>query len=1016
MKKNMIKRVLSTVMALSMTGSMITLVQAAEPQPNQENDTITWYQNENYEGDISWFNVEEYAGNDDTGTKNVIKKVADPADPENGNNVLMAAGVGKTSERFPTQTAVSLYQGELQFIPSKRGATGAEELGLKGYLVFETKAYFAAGIKDYMDNGEAFFQPSRDITSYHQNAMFDTVRMRGWNNYIRISDNKEGGGKLKDVQYDTWNTWKYVYDCDTKEAWFYLNDELYYNDFVSEKSGVNQSYHPAINVGIRFFTYGGKSKKLVPENLLYFDDTKCYNYIPAAGTDVKFNSATGKVDISFKTEIPALTAENLLLKNNGEAADLNRVVSNLTLADDKLSASFDVDLTKLNGNSYTVALTGVKDRFDQDVTMDELALTLPDAGAAVESIDYETGIVRLKFATPTDTFTLDNVVVKENGTAVSGKVTNVTLSETSDYADVTVDMSNIGAAATTVELTGVTDRFGQTVALNGNTAIAAPEFAFEAMNVENANAVYTFNQKIGYAAADNITVKDEKGSAVSNAVAEVTAADKTVTVKFTDKVKYGKEYMIDFNGLKDVYSSEINVTDQSYTTILANVLYDDDYSTLNPDEFDLKQQNGYSDPETQEQTNDLYKSFISQTDDPTNPENKVATVYSTGKTDKRYPYATAIAIAKSELMTKLSGLATGSKTDNYICYETDMYLSSDLLSVIGSSAVKGLYLGVGPRADGYNAYPMFFNTSIVSNGSEFAYASSSYPDMARIAFKADTWNNFKFIIDHKNGKVSYFVNDVPMFIDYESSNMHYTNNSCAGITLWYDRKNSNNYLIPENKIFFDNTKVYEVKKRSGVTEIRPNSFTRSVEIEFNTPVTENSLNKIRIFDDAGEITEAISKRTLSADGYVAELFFTDSLVADKTYSINFDADFTDMYTQPANIANGTYTYTVPKSKSIFVVDNSLKCIFDDNGIPTVSFKVDSYDSESSAWIGVGFYDKYNSLIDYASDTISEVTAQKDVTYTLTRDCSEAVKYGLFVWNGIDTMVPLQRAEFKQIVK
>ena len=74
------------------------------------------------------------------------------------------------------------------------------------------------------------------------------------------------------------------------------------------------------------------------------------------------------------------------------------------------------------------------------------------------------------------------------------------------------------------------------------------------------------------------------------------------------------------------------------------------------------------------------------------------------------------------------------------------------------------------------------------------------------------------------------------------------------------------------------------------------------------------------------------------------------------------------------------------------------------------------DSESSAWIGVGFYDKYNSLIDYASDTVSNVTEEKDITYTLKSDCSEAVKYGLFVWDGIDTMVPLQRAEFKTIIK
>lgn len=176
MKKNMIKRVLSSVMALSMTGSMITLAQAAEPQSVQENDTITWYQNENYEGDISWFNVDEYAGNELRGTRSVLKKVKDPADPEGNNYVLMAAGVGKTSPDYPKNTSISLYQGDLQPIPSVRGTLNADQLNLKGYLVFETKAYFDKGLNPYINKAyDTFLQPSVTTNSYHQYAMFNSI-------------------------------------------------------------------------------------------------------------------------------------------------------------------------------------------------------------------------------------------------------------------------------------------------------------------------------------------------------------------------------------------------------------------------------------------------------------------------------------------------------------------------------------------------------------------------------------------------------------------------------------------------------------------------------------------------------------------------------------------------------------------------------------------------------------------------------------------------------------------------
>jgi len=440
------------------------------------------------------------------------------------------------------------------------------------------------------------------------------------------------------------------------------------------------------------------------------------------------------------------------------------------------------------------------------------------------------------------------------------------------------------------------------------------------------------------------------------------------------------------------------------------VLYEDNYSSFDETKFDNKE--AFGSGVDGDKNNYYTKSYIKQSTDPKDPLNSVANVYGTGKTDTKYPYATTMSISQAALVDTLkSKTSLNSRTDDLICYETDLYLSSDLLTKIGSNCSYGISLGVTSRATGYNAYPMLFNSTIVSTGTKFKFLS--YTEMVNtVEFEPDTWTNFKFIVDHKNGTVNYYINNVCVFYNLKILDQcwAFTNGGSYGISMWYKKSGASsvNDLIAADQVYFDNTKVYEMIRKAGITNVTSNAKTKTVEIEFNTPVASDELNKIYIADGNGEVLSAITNKVLSGNGYNATITLSSELISNHVYYINFRSGMKDINYQPIIVADNTYSYISAKSDSVYVVDGSISSI--GGAAPTVSFKLNSYVDNAPAWIGVGFYDQYNSLVGVSCENVN-ITGETEKSYTIAGDCSAATRFGIFVWDNIDTMKPLQAAEF-----
>ena len=1013
MKKNS-KRVLSALLALSVTGSVGIVGFAEEtelPQgviriQQEENSSIPVgayvFQDENYEGDfLEGFDITEWNGPNDTGTMAVVSKAVDPVNSE--NHVLSAKGEGKTSTRYTDRTAVPLYQGVLNpknanhdknYTPASLGYT-------KGYVVFEAKAYFDKKFVDEYGTYHVCFQPSESRTAYHRLAPFDEATLSSVK-YFQVTSNQNLTGTQtsvrKNLNCNQWYTYKFIYNCGTNESEYLINNELIWKGTASRI--------PSIAAGMKFF-----SPNLIGANVAYFDDVKSYWYCPAPGATAEFNAANDMVAIKFQTAVTSFTADNVTVSKDNAAVE--NAVTEVALAEDGLTANVTIDSTKIADGGYSLSLTNVKDCFDQDVVLAEpLELSLPSPGATM-TFSSADRIVRLDFTTGvTSDLTIENIQVYENGTAITGKVSDIVTANDKSYAEFKLDCSEIGAKNTTIALVGLTDKFNQAVTVVGDSVIHAPAFTVTDSEIADNAMTVTFSNTVSSFTSDNLTVTDTDERIVNNAISNVSFDGKTATIKFGASVKGDKEYTIAIQGVRDEFSSSLAKTEKGLLLPVKVTLYHDDYTDFNEESFDNKQPYGNG-ADGNNISNHYTMSYIQQTVDPLDSTNKAVTVYGTGKTDTRYPNVTTLTIAQASLYDVLKNKTSkDNNTDNLIVYETDMYLSDALLDKLSTAtAVNGICLSPSPKANGDAKRPLINNTSIVSKDGKFKMISSD-KTFTPVEFNAKTWVNFKYVVDHKNNKFSIYINDSCALLNYSmnAQNIEYFKDGCAGIAMYYKGASADN-LIQQNEIYFDNTNVYELPITAGVTSVNYNPSSKTATVEFNTPVTSSVVDKIYISDDAAEIVNAVIKADVSADGYCAILTLSDKLMANRTYYVNFRAGMYDVNGQPIYADDNTYSFTTAKSKSVYVVDGTIASTGGAN--PTVSFKLNSMVDGASAWIGIGFYDQYNQLIGLASDNVT-VTGETQKEYTIKDDCTNAIKFGIFVWDNVDNMLPLQRAEFTEI--
>ena len=330
----------------------IALFNARYEDYGTKTEDMIIYQNEDYEGDfIDNFDAFEWENATPRGLMAKVSKVADPENPD--NHVLMVDGSKNTNERYPKNTCVAFYQGEMNTRTMGYNQFTPEGLGFEdGLLVFKIDAYFKREMKDYITRGDRYYLiPSSDRSAYHKYCAFDGCYFRSRDNdTFSIQSNVIEKGYA--AEYDKWHTFTFVYDCKTQKAGYYVDGTLVWYDKT------NSAWRLSLAVGFKLFMFDS----LVPENMCYFDNVQILRPLKDAElTSAEFNHTTGKVELAFSSMMDKREIEKIKLKNSA-GNDVSDYIQDIEISEDGKTAYLVLNKTKLAAETeYSVFIPGGND-------------------------------------------------------------------------------------------------------------------------------------------------------------------------------------------------------------------------------------------------------------------------------------------------------------------------------------------------------------------------------------------------------------------------------------------------------------------------------------------------------------------------------------------------------------------------------------------------------------------------------------------------------------------------------
>lgn len=330
----------------------IKLFNARYEDYGTKTEDMIIYQNEDYEGDfIDSFDAVEWGNTTPRGLMAKVSKVVDPENPN--NHVLMVDGSKNTNERYPKNTCVAFYQGEMNTRTMGYNQFTPEGLGFEdGLLVFKIDAYFKREMKDYITRGDRYYlMPSSDRSAYHKYCAFDFCYFRARDNdTFSIQSNVLEKGYA--AEYDKWHTFTFVYDCKTQKAGYYVDGTLIWYDKT------NSAWRLSLAVGYKLFMFDC----LIPENMCYFDNVQILRPLKDAElASAEFNHTTGKVELAFSSMMDKREVEKIKLKNNA-GEDVSDCIQSIEISEDGKTAYLVLNKTKLTAETeYSVFIPGGKD-------------------------------------------------------------------------------------------------------------------------------------------------------------------------------------------------------------------------------------------------------------------------------------------------------------------------------------------------------------------------------------------------------------------------------------------------------------------------------------------------------------------------------------------------------------------------------------------------------------------------------------------------------------------------------
>ncbi len=331
------------------------------------NGTVTYY-SEDYQGDFeNGYSFYDCWDNNVDGfeTRTAgIQKVKDPINPDGDNYVMniysadsdgnsMIQGV-RTGSRY--KTTVYLYNDS-----NIKNITKLSSLSDDGIIVLRTKFLAKPEVFNYFRNGFYILPTTTRSSTDRYGGMTNEweISIKKGKDNIIFAQNIMDKDKQIYLDYNSWHDIVYVFDIKTNTAKYYVNDTL----VMTQKYNGN-TYVPILQGGLKVFYPGNSEKTLLPEGLLFIDDTSII------GTSEKaeylggyYNQGDCLITLSFATTMDLEQLKKVQLFSEQE--DVSEIIDNISLSDDGKTAFIQLNKTEIvPEKNYSLTIPGdVKDKF-----------------------------------------------------------------------------------------------------------------------------------------------------------------------------------------------------------------------------------------------------------------------------------------------------------------------------------------------------------------------------------------------------------------------------------------------------------------------------------------------------------------------------------------------------------------------------------------------------------------------------------------------------------------------------
>ncbi len=508
-------------------------------------------------------------------------------------------------------------------------------------------------------------------------------------------------------------------------------------------------------------------------------------------------------------------------------------------------------------------------------------------------------------------------------------------------------------------------------------------------NVADSIGTLTLNHAITEADLANITVADSTGTAVTPSKS-LSADGKVVTLSFGDSLKSEATYTVSAASLMDEFGQTLSVSTFTFTAPkkLISYLFQNDYSS-------------------EKKVKEYESGITSLSEDPENSANQVLKITASGTaiTEDNVLDVFNVALTDVPSNTFAQNNYTSGKP---VIYEMKLYVPNDTVHMSGNSfGYNGLRIGPAVNSDPKSYNLMFrmglnqFNVGKAVADGKVAVANGKW-ESPNTTITTNAWHTFKWITT--GSTISMWIDGSSVVVDQAAT---FTSSSkMNGIKI----STSTGATLQEGStLYVDDVKVYQVADTFELTRATYDAATGTVLVSTGSQPTDTTINNIKLMNGDADVSGSITARAWDPTNNVLKLTVpVDSLQVATDYTVVLPKNSADLYGQITSAVQEA-TFTTPKSWSVSLKNASVTSAPSSTGA-AASIVLENGAASRDVWVVMAVYGQYNELLGVDAQTITVDGTTQPLTFTTADDCSGALNVKVFIWDGPNTMIPLQNSE------